>query len=114
MESNISKINLNKSYLVDLKKRSSKLADSKVPKDSVDSVNPGGDKDLSLIEKSIKGWDLLGDKIYQSKALKTFHLKKTRIANVLKRPFRGIIRKVKEWDDDDDLEKIKEESKKKS
>lgn len=84
--------------------------ESDVPKDIATIGNQSG-----ILAKSLKGWQLLGDRLYQSRIVQGHQKLKTGITNALKAPFKGIMKKIDELAGDDDnkkeLELIKKESK---
>ena len=84
--------------------------DVNVPQDKIEIGKESG-----LIAKSRKGWELLGDRLYNSKIVQGHHKVKSGISKILKYPFKGIIRKIEELAGDDDdkkeCEAIKKESK---
>lgn len=85
-------------------------ADAGISGDSVIIENQQG-----MLEKSLKGWQLLGDRLYQSSIVQGHQKIKNGITDALKAPFKGIMKKIDEiaGDDDDkkELEKIGEKSK---
>ncbi|MCD4782642.1 MAG: hypothetical protein K8T10_02305 [Candidatus Eremiobacteraeota bacterium] len=78
-----------------------------VPEDRVELK-----EDLTIIEKSMKGWEFIADRVYKTGVVQG-HLKaKKKVASAIKYPFRGIMKKINEWaDDDDDIKEIRAESK---
>lgn len=87
-----------------------------VRKDTPDGLLVPEDKveigeNLTLLEKSRKGWGLIANRIYESGVVQG-HLKaKKKMADAVKYPFRGIMKKINEWANNDDLEEIRAESK---
>lgn len=83
--------------------------ESEVPKDIATIDNQSG-----ILAKSLKGWQLLGNRLYQSRVVQGHQKIKTGITNAIKAPFKGIMKKINELADDDDskkeLEKIRKES----
>ena len=83
--------------------------ESDVPKDIATIDNQSG-----ILAKSLKGWQLLGNRLYQSRIVQGHHKVKAAVTNALKAPFKGIIKKIDEiaGDDDDkkELEQIRKES----
>jgi len=109
MTDKIGGINTNNNLAIRKKKEPSGKAPvvDHVPADSVEIGEDSG-----FIAKSRKGWDLLGDRLYESKIVQGHHRIKTKIKDTLKWPFKGIMKKINEMADDDDaeLEIIKKKS----
>ncbi len=84
--------------------------ESETPKDTATICYQSG----SILAKSLKGWQLLGNRLYQSRIVQGHQKIKSGITNALKAPFKGIMKKIEEiaGDDDDkqELEQIKKES----
>lgn len=76
---------------------------------STDRVDLGGK--LSILEKSIAGWERIGDRIYENRIVQGHHMVRENISRAAKVPFDRVIRKVSKWaDDGNDLKEIKKES----